>query len=160
MDNIAELYNMDSILADRKLDVKRSQLLLYFFHPAKGVIEGRTKLEKMVYLAQREGVPFGYKFDKFFYGPSDDAFLWNITLLKNSGTIIEKQIYKGESEAFWSHKYVLTPLGELAIKKINIEKEYQQIIDNIVLTWKGKSKSELISYVGELWFSENKIDYS
>ena len=64
-------------------------LLLKFFKAAKEV-QGRKKLQKMIYLLQVKGYPFNQKFDYHYYGPYSGELADQVALLVESGRIKER----------------------------------------------------------------------
>src|SRR5690606_33793173 len=73
-----------------------------------GLIEGRKKLQKMVYIAKKLNFPFQEKFDFHYYGPYSEELTLRIEELCNSGFLKEVKERKGDYIQF---TYEMTESG-------------------------------------------------
>jgi uncharacterized protein YwgA len=77
----------DASLPEDLFEQKRGLLLEIMMHV--GSIQGRTRLQKMIFLAQEElGLPHVFDFKKYHYGP----YSWDLT------ETVERMLARGEIE--------------------------------------------------------------
>lgn len=74
-----------------------------------GVIAGRKKLQKMVYILQRMGFPFREMFHFNFYGPYSDELSLQLEELCNFGFLLEN---RDEQSVEKCYRYRLSEAGE------------------------------------------------
>lgn len=140
-------------------DITIPDLLLYVLYVAGGKLRSRTKLEKIVYLIQKEVVDLGLKFDINYYGPSSSQLRRWLVTLSVSNEIKEELKPVSETGLIHTYEYRLTRLGEIAAEsmKEKLQPTVKMKIDEIVKTWKDKPKNEIIAYTAPLWFEERNI---
>lgn len=74
-----------------------------------GVIAGRKKLQKMIYILQKIGFPFYERFQFNFFGPYSDELTMQLEELCNFGFLLEGQ---DEQDNGMSYRYRLSEAGE------------------------------------------------
>ncbi|WP_010630655.1 YwgA family protein [Sporolactobacillus vineae] len=74
-----------------------------------GVVAGRKKLQKMVYILQRMGFPFREMFHFNFYGPYSDELSLQLEELCNFGFLIESRDERSTERCY---RYRLSEAGE------------------------------------------------
>lgn len=81
--------------------------LIRFFTDANEVI-GRKKLQKMIYILKKVGLPFNEKFTFHFYGPYSEELTLRIEELCNLGFLTEQ---KENKENYIQYHYILNDEG-------------------------------------------------
>lgn len=81
--------------------------LIRFFTDANEVI-GRKKLQKMIYILKKTGLPFNEKFGFHFYGPYSEELTLRIEELCNLGFLTEQ---KEKKESYIQYHYILNDEG-------------------------------------------------
>lgn len=81
--------------------------LLNFFAETKKVT-GRKKLQKMIYILQVCGIPFGEKYQFHIYGPYSEELTLRMEELCNLGFIDEA---KEEKSSYFQYTYEITGAG-------------------------------------------------
>jgi uncharacterized protein YwgA len=91
-------------------------------HP-NGEVEGRTRLQKSVYLLQRLGLPTDYLYSIYFYGTYSEDLHSEISLLENMHLVqeIAEPVYNGEST-----RYVIRAIGDVDASQVS---DFQRAID-------------------------------
>jgi len=80
-------------------------------------VEGRTRLQKFVYLLKEKyGVDFSYRFMPYYYGPYSDDMQSDIDMLSLLDLIKVETISLGQGVLLYDHS--LTPIGESVVKEI------------------------------------------
>jgi Uncharacterized conserved protein len=74
-----------------------------------GVVAGRKKLQKMVYILQRMGFPFHEMFHFNFYGPYSDELSLQLEELCNFGFLLERRDDRSPEKCY---RYRLSEAGE------------------------------------------------
>lgn len=82
--------------------------LIRFFTDANEVI-GRKKLQKMIYILKKTGLPFNEKFTFHFYGPYSEELTLRIEELCNLGFLTEQ---KENKENYIQYHYILNDEGK------------------------------------------------
>ncbi|MBU5594834.1 YwgA family protein [Amphibacillus sp. MSJ-3] len=82
--------------------------LMRFFVEAQDIV-GRKKLQKMIYILKKTGVPFNEKFAFHFYGPYSEELTLRIEELCNLGFIIEEKQDKGH---YSQYHYRISQAGQ------------------------------------------------
>ena len=73
-------------------------------------IEGRTRIQKIVYILKKEdGIPFTVKYKPYFYGPYSDELAETLSNLQALDMIVEEREHKGNG--IYQYNYVLTASG-------------------------------------------------
>ena len=123
------------------------QILLFLKHAKK--IEGKTKFQKMMFLAQKENkLSEEFKFIKYNYGPYSFDLTKSLEALEKEGFItVEKEEFETDGE-FPGKKFIfqLTEEGENLIESEET-KEDSNIIKNVVEEWNNKPMEDIIKYV-------------
>ena len=53
-------------------------------------IRGRTRLQKIVFLLEEQGIDFGYEFKPYLYGPYSETLKGNLSMLTELGLVNEE----------------------------------------------------------------------
>jgi len=83
-----------------------------------GAIVGRKKLQKIIYILQKQGYPFHEKFHFHFYGPYSDELSLRIEELCNLGFLNEVKEDKG---SYSQYRYELTESGRSFLSHYQID---------------------------------------
>lgn len=114
--------------------------LLRFFTDA-GKVVGRKKLQKMIYILKKNGLPFQEKYAYHFYGPYSEELTLRVEELCNLGLIAEEKQDKGH---YSQYQYQITEAGEGLLNQV--ADDLPEIKDRIELLNKQRSKFlELVS---------------
>lgn len=116
---------------EEKLKVSDLALVLALLRSSGGVIEGRTRLQKMVYLLKNSfNVPFGFEFRMYFYGPYSDSLADVLQLFKSVELIEENRV--AIARGIVQYNYSLTDTGQefLVTYFSNVER-YREIYNKI-----------------------------
>ncbi|HLR08452.1 MAG TPA: YwgA family protein [Bacillota bacterium] len=87
--------------------------LMRFFAEAREV-EGRKKLQKMIYILKVSGVPFEEKYQFHFYGPYSEELSLRMEELCNLGFVEEKKETKSH---YTQYRYRITADGETFLQQ-------------------------------------------
>jgi len=80
-------------------------------------VEGRTRLQKFVYLLKEKyGVDFSYRFMPYYYGPYSNDMQSDIDMLSLLDLIKVETISLGQGVLLYDHS--LTPRGEKVVEEI------------------------------------------
>ncbi|MCK4729888.1 MAG: hypothetical protein KAT28_01075 [Candidatus Aenigmarchaeota archaeon] len=126
-----------------------AQILLFLKHAKK--IEGKTKFQKMMFLAQKENkLSKEFEFIKYNYGPYSFELTKDIDALEKEGFLtIEKEEFATDNE-FSGKRFLfqLTKKGEKFVKdnKNNFEAD-SKVINGTVKKWNKKPMNDIIRYV-------------
>ncbi len=125
------------------------QILLFLKHSKK--IEGKTKFQKMMFLAQKENnLSEEFKFIKYNYGPYSFDLTKSLEALETINLItVEKEEFETDGE-FPGKKFIfqLTETGEKFIESEETKhEEDSKIIKNVVEEWNNKPMEDIIKYV-------------
>ncbi|MBM7570504.1 YwgA family protein [Aquibacillus albus] len=82
--------------------------LMKFFLDSNEVV-GRKKLQKMIYILKKCGIPFEEKYEFHFYGPYSEELTLRIEELCNLGFISE---VKEDKSNYYQYRYQVTSQGE------------------------------------------------
>ena len=121
------------------------QIVLLLSWSSNGVIEGRTRLEKLVYLLQNiSRVDFTYRFIPYHYGPYSRELVEDLDQLNEFG-LIEEVV--SPQETVTRYDYVLTTEGEQLAKEIesHLSKEETTNLKREYNKWKDLPTFELIA---------------
>ena len=130
--------------------MERMNLLMYLLRQA-GVISGKTRLQKLVFLLQEEfKVPFGYKFEPYHLGPLSFELQAEMDWLVNRGIAVEYIVELNPSEGIRRYDYTLSEWGRDYFEKVvepNLPQEVKEKISKGVEEWGTKSLQEILDYV-------------
>lgn len=88
---------------------------------------GRTALQKIPYFLKRKGVPLGYGFDLYHYGPFCQDILWDAEMLSSMDVINDKGGFNGGS------KYEVGPkFDESTAQHKDFLNEHKDVIASVV----------------------------
>lgn len=90
--------------------------LMHFFSTAKEVT-GRKKLQKMIYILQKNHVPFEEKYEFHFYGPYSEELSLRVEELTNLGFISED---KEEKSNYYQYHYRITDDGQEFLQQFSL----------------------------------------
>ncbi|MEW9676360.1 YwgA family protein [Lentibacillus sp. L22] len=91
--------------------------LMHFFSIAKEV-PGRKKLQKMIYILQKNHVPFAEKFQFHFYGPYSEELSLRVEELTNLGFVSEE---KEEKSNYYQYNYQITKDGQEFLRQFSLD---------------------------------------
>ncbi len=127
--------------------MNRKKLLLYLISKS-GVIQGKTKIQKLVFLLQKEkNIPLSYTFYPYQQGPLSFELIEDINSLISNGFIIE-----GITQTAYAprHDYSLSKIGQKYVERV-VEKEVnfrdKAKINTIIKKWNYSSLDKLLNYV-------------
>ncbi|ENH96289.1 YwgA [Gracilibacillus halophilus YIM-C55.5] len=108
---------------------------------SSGGIVGRKKLQKIIYILKKCGLPFEEKYTFYFYGPYSEELSLRIEELTNLGFISE---IREEKSHYHQYRYDVTDQGEEFIEHSPVE---LPAVDALVTEMKGESSRflELVS---------------
>ena len=127
------MHTMTSLGVGSHLNKGDTVFLLSIFNSlGSNKIEGRTRLQKMVYiLKEKEKIPFSFKYKPYFYGPYSEELYETIQDLVALNLLKEEIEPKGNG--VYQYDYVLTEPGKQYAEKISklLEKETPEIEEKI-----------------------------
>jgi len=135
------------------MDKKQALLLSLLAADEDGTISGRTRLQKLLFLAQEdfsEPLDTGYEFYAYDYGPFSKELLDDIESLERDGLVSERNIDLGHGEKYI---YEIEPDGQAALERFLeglTEPERAEIIDRAELVesnFNGIALSRLLEFV-------------
>ncbi len=135
------------IISDEKL------LKLLLLIKLAGKIEGKTRLQKMVFLGkEEENVDIGFGFIKYNYGPYSFELTKALETLQTLGCIkVETILFASASEDGFQTKqftYMITEEGEkLVNSKIDEMKEVAEKIKHLLKKWNNVPRAKIIEHV-------------
>lgn len=91
--------------------------LVHFFSVANSV-SGRKKLQKMIYILQKNRVPFAEKFQFHFYGPYSEELTLRVEELCNLHLLEESREDKGN---YFRYNYEITPEGKAFVEQFELD---------------------------------------
>ena len=122
-------------------------LLLQLISNSKSVL-GRTRLQKMVFLAEKEeDTPFSLSFSKYYYGPYSSELQDTIDSMVASELVQEESYSTPTGDE--GYKYTLTPHGAALLEQIGtgISRGEKKGIDRIVRKYSHMPLRELLDHV-------------
>lgn len=126
---------------------KRGWIPLYVLS-VLGKVPTATKLQKLVFLIQTEGMVDGYLFHKKHYGPYSEELNVDVKAFSQSFELMETQLIEGKN--FPYYLYLPTQKGIETVNEIvktKISKEDKAKVDEIVKKYGTKNYQELTEYV-------------
>lgn len=131
--------------------MNKIDLLLYLLYKA-GVVRGKTRLQKKVFLAQEEkGIPFEYNFEPYDKGPLSFELIDDINSLVNGGFVIETITLTDFGPRY---DYRLSEFGRRYIDRIvakKISKKDKKKIRSLIKKWNYSPLESLLEYVHKKW---------
>ena len=132
--------------------VERQGVLMYLLQRA-GVVEGKTRLQKLVFLVQEEQkVSLHYRFKPYHRGPLSFGLQKDVNSLVNQGIVIEyvREFTDVSGEIRKRYDYMLSDLGKAYFDKIvfpilsnNVKKGVPKVVER----WNGANINDLLDYV-------------
>ncbi|PBB06380.1 MULTISPECIES: YwgA family protein [Salimicrobium] len=92
--------------------------LMHFFNSCEEVV-GRKRLQKMIFIMKKCGVPFEEKYEFHFYGPYSEELTLRIEEMCNLGFISEAM---EEKRNYYQYRYNLTDSGHDFLEHADIER--------------------------------------
>ena len=102
-------------------------LIIALFGVYGSVIEGRTKIQKMICILKEKGIQFSLDFKPYYYGPYSDQLSDNLNTLIGMNLINETINPAGYNR--YRYDYRLTPEGYKLYNKI--ENKLTSMVDRI-----------------------------
>ncbi|MCF2138072.1 MAG: hypothetical protein K9W43_12650 [Candidatus Thorarchaeota archaeon] len=115
-----------------------------------GVIEGRTRFQKIVYLLKNQDIPFSFEYIPYYYGPYSYELAEYIELLVSYGILKETKFHL--ADGIDRYDYQLTKKGEEIFKKIITDSRSSEFTEIKQFINKNKETN-----TGELVSSAKKI---
>jgi len=125
-----------------------------------GRVDGKTKFQKMVFLAETEEKAITtYNFEKYHYGPFSFDLSDDLDALSKTNFIQEEKTIFGSSEGKQIIKstFSLTLDGKKELKEneVNLDKDGIVALSKTVEKWNGKPLDEIIKYVYGKYMNDN-----
>ncbi|MFP7492627.1 YwgA family protein [Terribacillus saccharophilus] len=121
--------------------------LLQFFSSVEEVV-GRKKLQKMIYILKKNGIPFGEKYEFHLFGPYSEELSLRVDELSNLGLIKEM---KEDKSSYTQYRYTITEDGQQFLSHYdNHFPDYQEAVH--LLKERSSRFLELVSTM--LYFEE------
>lgn len=89
---------------------------------SEGIV-GRKKLQKIIYIMKKLGLPFEEKYTFYFYGPYSEELSLRIEEITNLGFVSEVREKKSN---YYQYRYQVTEQGEDFLKHSNTELPLEQ----------------------------------
>lgn len=130
-----------------KAKLNPKDILLCLIYEA-GIVEGVTKLQKMVFLLQKERkIPLNYKFEPYDQGPySLELRYKHMSSLINLGFVNEVYV----TGVYPTFQYSLSESGKAYVEseaKNTLRPKIKQAIRDIVTKWNNRLGRDIINYV-------------
>jgi hypothetical protein len=127
--------------------LNKKEILLYLISKS-GVIRGKTRIQKIVFLLQREkGFPLRYTFYPYQQGPLSFELIEDLNSLISSGLVIESI---SETQYGPRYDYRLSNIGNIYVEKI-VEGKLNQIekakVQSVINRWNYIDLEKLLDYV-------------
>jgi uncharacterized protein len=137
----------ENILSDKLVK------LLFLIKFSK-IIEGKTKLHKMIFLGkEEENLDMGFTFEKYNYGPYSFELTEALNSLESLGLIEVQTAFfsSSDSKGFQTKQftYKLSDKGVKISEEINLEK-FKEVVDAIkklVEKWNNVSRQKIVEHV-------------
>ncbi|MFD1852226.1 YwgA family protein [Oceanobacillus bengalensis] len=121
--------------------------IMQFFSVAQEVT-GRKKMQKMIYILQKSGVPFEEKYNFHFYGPYSEELTLRIEELCNLGFLNE---VKEDKSNYYQYNYTITDDGMRFLQQFSLDMpDYREKVDKL----KMKS-SRFLELVATMFFFDD-----
>ncbi len=109
-------------------------------------IVGRKKLQKIIYILKKLGLPFEEKYTFYFYGPYSEELSLRIEELTNLGFVTE---VKEQKSNYYQYRYQVTDQGQDFLEHSNAD---VPIVESIVRDMKEQSSRFLELVATMLYF--------
>jgi uncharacterized protein YwgA len=119
-------------------------------------LSGRTKLTKLVYLAQEEAHdavarmispdPF-YDFEPYHYGPFSRGLLGDLEILEGEGLLSVKFQKLDSQGRITQYLYSLTVAGRAALSKLEAETREAAPVRGLLAKYASMDRSSLVDYI-------------
>ena len=132
----------------------KKMLYLLLFLKDAGTIEGKTKFQKLIFLAKKEyNLNIGYDFVKYSYGPYSFELTNDLETLESLELIdVAKSEFLNHGSPFVGKQltYILSKKGDKLIKDdefLFADNTKKEIIDTVINEWNDKPLKTIIKYV-------------
>ncbi|WP_163539761.1 YwgA family protein [Gracilibacillus sp. YIM 98692] len=119
---------------------------------SSGGIVGRKKLQKIIYILKKLGLPFEEKYTFHFYGPYSEELSIRIEELANLGFVSE---VKEKKSNYYQYRYQVTDEGEDFIEQSPVK---LPVVESLVEEMKGRSSRFLELVATMLYFDHYPKD--
>ncbi|QGH36391.1 YwgA family protein [Gracilibacillus salitolerans] len=114
---------------------------------SEGIV-GRKKLQKIIYIMKKLGLPFEEKYTFYFYGPYSEELSLRIEEITNLGFVSE---VKEQKSNYYQYRYQVTEQGEDFLKHSNTELPLEE---SVVQEMKEQSSRFLELVATMLYFDQ------
>lgn len=115
-----------------------------------GQVAGRKKLQKIVFISQKAGMPMDEDFDYYLYGPYSESLSNKLGELSALGLLVEEKMHL--SSGYQQYSYTLSPKGHELVKALpgvsDREKQLLQILNS--------HDGRFLELLATLWFLLDK----
>ncbi len=146
------------------IDIPDKICKLLFFMNETQEIDSKTKIQKMVFLLQKEHhLNLGFEFISYNYGPYSFDLTDALETLTILGLVEEHTVYFGNDDKslfpLKQIKYKITEKGEKTAKDIERRTSFTDseklAIKKVISDWKDKSREEIVAYVYSKYMTED-----
>lgn len=135
-----------------QITIPTRMIQLLKFIGLAGSINGKTKLQKMLYLSKQEyGAKLEYDFELYLYGPFSEQISDDLNALSQLNMVlIQENIIGQDLEGFpiVNRNISLTENGKSFLGTISsFDKQIESSFISVLKDWNSKSLKEIISYV-------------
>lgn len=125
-----------------------------------GKIDGKTKLQKLMFLAETErGAPTTYKFEKYHYGPFSFELSDDLDALAKTGFVSEEKNGYGSSDGNLMIKctFSLTQDGKKELKENEavLDANGIKIFEEVTKRWNNTPLDSILKYVYQKYMNDN-----
>lgn len=120
-----------------------------------GIIQGRTRLQKLVFLLKNKyEIPLSFDFTSYYYGPYSSGLSDYIDSMISYGLLEEKRVHLGKD--IDRYDYHLTEKGRNLLQE-QVEKEFQEDkpIANAITKLKEENTSKLVKEAKDIMSQKN-----
>jgi len=127
---------------------------------AAGAVEGAVRLQKLVFLAREEGIPFGYHFNSHFRGPFSRELARDLDLLVDLGfvEVVKGRMLSATGRPIEKRSYRLTSKGERLLSRLSheLDKGHLDKIRQVVAKYIDAEISDLVEESLRRWLMPAK----
>lgn len=148
--------------------LKEHAKLMAFFSECQKV-EGRKRLQKMIYILKKCGFPFSERYHFHFYGPYSEELTLRVEELNNLGLLREE---KEKKSGYWLYRYTLTEEGKNFLQHYHLDMpDMQPYIQRLnekssrflelvstMLYFDGLAENEIVNKVRNVKSKQNYTD--